>query len=58
MKSKPWIKSKTLWANALSVLAVGVQAIQGAPWCDPYLQMATLAMINAALRSFTNQPLR
>lgn len=55
-ESKPWWQSKTLWVNAMSAVAVCVQALAGQPWFSPELQAAILAGVNVVLRLLTNQP--
>lgn len=53
---KKWWKSKTLWVNALALIAGGVQAGTGFV-VSMELQAAALALANLVLRAVTNAPL-
>lgn len=54
---KPWYKSRTLWVNALSLLAVIIVSVTAWPEVQQYgAQMATaLAVVNMILRFMTTQ---
>lgn len=51
---KKWYISKTLWANAIHVIATLVRAKYGYIM-DPELEVALLAGINALLRVVTKE---
>ena len=54
---KPWYKSRTLWLNALTLLAVVIVSVTAWPELQRYgAQMATaLAVVNMLLRFMTTQ---
>ena len=54
-KSK-WYKSRTLWANAIGLIAVGVQTQTGFV-VPPEYQAAALTVINFLLRIITKTEL-
>lgn len=56
MQTKPWYQSKTLWANAIAILAIILQSVSGKEVINADAQMIILAAINLALRLVTNQP--
>lgn len=53
---KKWWKSKTLWVNILSVVAIIVQDVTGNDILPPENQAAALGIINLILRSITGGP--
>lgn len=54
---KPWYKSRTLWLNALTLVAVIIVSVTAWPELQQYgAQMATaLAVVNMLLRFMTTQ---
>ena len=56
--TKPWYISKTLWINALAVIAIITQGVTGNMYLDAELQVAILAVINLILRLVTGQPVK
>lgn len=59
---KPWWQSKTLWFNALSLIATAVTAIAGHEIVADYpsvvlVMMGFQAVINGVLRWITNEPI-
>ncbi len=57
MSQKNFLKSKTLWVNALSLLALIIQS-QTTFVFDPVVQAEALVIINAALRIVTKGPIK
>ena len=53
---KTWYTSKTLWLNAIAVIALIIQTRTGFV-IDPEAQTGFLALINLLLRVITHQPL-
>ena len=53
---KYWIHSKTLWTNALVIVAIIAQG-QWGYIISPALQVSILAIINVVLRTVTTQGL-
>ena len=51
--SKSIFASKTFWINALSLILVVLQWLQGQPWIDPQYQVAILTIVNIINRFFT-----
>ena len=58
MNGKKWYQSKTMWTNLAALGILGAQAAIGKTAMDPALQAAVLAVSNAALRLFTEEPIR
>lgn len=56
MNAKPWYSSKTIWTNLLALAAIAVQAYADASVLDPGIEAGILAVVNAALRLCTSQP--
>lgn len=64
MEPKVWYESKTVWLNALTVIAailafiVDTQMAGGLPFdLDPRYIAIALGIVNIVLRAMTNQPL-
>jgi hypothetical protein len=53
---KRWWLSKTLWVNAISLLAIIVQGVTGKEMIPLEAQGSILAGINMVLRMVTNGP--
>lgn len=51
---KKWYASRTLWANALHIVATVIRAKYGYVM-SPEIEVALLAMGNAALRAITKE---
>jgi hypothetical protein len=56
MENKIWYTSKTLWVNAIAVVAMVVQGVIGKEIIGIELQATILAVINMILRLVTKQP--
>ena len=54
---KKWYTSKTLYVNAIALIALILQLVNGAEVLDIELQVAILALVNIALRVITNKPI-
>ena len=54
---KKWYLSKTLWVNALAVVAMVVAGVTGQEWLSTEVQVSILAVINLIIRVVTKQPL-
>lgn len=54
---KRWYQSKTLWANVVVVLGVVLQLVTNTSIIDTDIQVATVAVINVALRLITSKGL-
>lgn len=52
--TKTWYNSKTLWTNAVGIIAIIAQAQFGF-LIDPATQMALLAVLNMLLRAITGE---
>lgn len=52
--NKKWYLSKTIWVNALGLLAVTVQQITGKDLIPPELQAQIILAVNLWLRYATN----
>lgn len=50
---KKWYESKTMWANGLAIIALGIQMKTGFV-IDPGLQALGLSLVNLGLRKVTN----
>jgi hypothetical protein len=57
MEIKSWWKSKTLWINALTILAGVGQQISGLNIVPPQYLALGLAVVNMTLRAITTQPI-
>lgn len=55
MESKKWYLSKTLWVNAISIVAIAAQGITGHEVISLELQASILAGINMILRFITKE---
>ena len=55
MDGKPWYISKTLWANALMMVAAVVNGKFEFVQIGPEVQAAILVVINLVLRAITKQ---
>lgn len=53
---KTWFLSKTLWVNAIALVAMVVQGITGNEIISIELQATILAVINMILRFVTKKP--
>lgn len=53
MESKSWYTSKTLWVNAIAIVAIIVQGVTGKEIISLELQGTILAGINMILRLVT-----
>lgn len=53
MDSKSWYTSKTLWVNAIAIVAIVVQGVTGKEVLNIELQATILAGINMVLRLVT-----
>lgn len=53
METKKWWQSKTLWANAVALLASLIQEATGTDIIDAQGQIAILSVINMGLRAVT-----
>lgn len=56
MDPKSWYTSKTLWANAIALVAMIAQGITGHELISLDIQASILAVINIILRFATKQP--
>lgn len=58
--SKPWWRSKTLWANFIAVLTLIADAVTGGGLLVEHGEAAVggLAAVNAALRAVTRTAIR
>jgi hypothetical protein len=58
---KSWLASKTLWINGLTLAAAALLAVSNSPVLPaeftPYV-VGALAVVNVALRFFTDSPLK
>jgi hypothetical protein len=54
---KTWWKSKTLWVNILSILALFVAELTGVTWLSAETQILVLSAINIVLRALTDKGL-
>ena len=57
MGSKTWWTSKTLWANAIALVAMIVQGATGSIVIDESAQVGILAVLNMVLRMVTTKGL-
>ena len=53
--SKKWWKSKVLWFNILSIIAMMLQTGSGILIAPAEIQVTLLAIVNVLLRSITNK---
>lgn len=56
MENKKWFLSKTLWVNAIGIVAIIAQSVTGHEVMNLELQASILAGINMILRFLTKQP--
>jgi hypothetical protein len=56
-KKKKWYTSKTIWVNAIALVAVIAQFVTGKEVLDASLQSVILTVINLVLRSITKEEL-
>jgi len=56
MEKKKWWTSKTIWTNAVAILAVVLQEVLGLDVLGSATQVAILGMINLILRIITKGP--
>ena len=58
MNSKHWLRSKTVWFNALGFLALALPEVATLPGLEAYQQhiAVTITLVNLALRFVTTQP--
>lgn len=56
---KHWIRSRTLWANALTLAALTLAVLSGSPLLAPWVEEIALAnaLVNVYLRFVTTQPI-
>lgn len=52
-----WYLSKTLWVNAIALVAMIVQGVTGKIVISMELQVTILAVVNMILRLVTKQPI-
>lgn len=52
---KKWWKSKTLWVNVISAMALAVQELSGNQVIDPKVAVYVLTTLNFVLRLITTQ---
>lgn len=52
------LHSKTLWANIIALIAVGIQQVTGQQIIDPQDQVALLGVVNIILRNITKDPIK
>jgi hypothetical protein len=57
MNTKAWFLSKTLWFNAVAILAIVIQLFNHYYIIPPEVQSGILAIINIILRTISGQPL-
>ena len=57
VQATPWYASKTLWVNAIALIALLVQSITGHELLNVEIQASILAGINLVLRFITKQPI-
>jgi hypothetical protein len=53
--NKKWWKSKVLWFNILSIIAMMLQTGSGISIAPAEIQVTLLAIVNVLLRSITNK---
>ena len=53
--NKKWWKSKVLWFNTLSIIAMMLQTGSGILIAPAEIQVTLLAIVNVLLRSITNK---
>lgn len=53
--AKAWYASKTLWVNAIAIVAIVLQGITGNEVIGIEMQATILAMVNMILRFVTKQ---
>lgn len=56
METTKWYASKTLWTNAIALIAMIVQGVTGKVIISLELQATILAVINMLLRLITKSP--
>ncbi len=56
-KDKSWFTSKTLWVNAIALVAMIIQGVTGHEVVGLELQATILSVINMILRFVTKTPL-
>lgn len=57
LESKPWYESKTIWVNAVLMLAMLVQHKYGFP-IAPEIQAMIVSIVNVWLRKITKKPIK
>ena len=57
MDSKTWYTSRTLWVNALAIIAMIVTEVTGHNPLNAEAQVGILGFINLILRAITKQPI-
>lgn len=62
IEPKPWVESRTLWVNLLSLVAAVLMAVVHHEWVAAHPQIAAglasaQAIVNLVLRVVTSQPL-
>lgn len=55
---KTWYSSRTLWVNAIAIVAIIAQAITGNELINAEGQVAILAIVNVLLRAITGKPIK
>ncbi len=53
----PWYASKTLWVNAIAIIAIILQGVTGKVLINLELQATILGIVNMVLRIVTKQPI-
>ena len=56
METKKWYTSKTLWANAIGIVAIIIQGVTGNEVISIEYQAVILGFINMILRFITKEP--
>jgi hypothetical protein len=54
---KKWYQSKTLWANIIGLVVMGVEYAVGVGWLAIGAEGIALSILNGILRLMTNQPI-
>lgn len=52
--TKKWYKSKTIWVNVLSAIALGIQELAGGSVINPKVAVVIIVLLNTGLRLITD----
>jgi len=52
--TKNWYKSKTIWVNVLSAIALGIQELAGGSVINPKVAVVIIVLLNTGLRLITD----